>query len=356
MAKKILTILLLFCSSVLAQDTATWTVGGGARDHATYTAAQAVHVQDLVAADSLLTFEAYDDNDLVENLTITGWTSDATRYSIWTVAVNERHDGTRQTGVTIDPSSSGHCITISNSFVRIQYIELTGVAADSDEGVRVTGNVSNTWLKWLLIYDLERASSDGIYTGDWDITNLNIEGCIIIDINRAGIHMQQFVSGTQTVNIKHTTVIGGNKGSTSDNDFGGIVNRSEANSNTITCDNVIVMNTNTTADFQSKGGAGTETWAGTFNMSEDASADLDGMSSGVLSKTYADQFTLTTANAEDIHLKAGNDAEDAGHTVTLQTAEDFEGDSIPQNSVHDIGADEVVPAGAAIRKRNIIIL
>ena len=158
--------------------------------------------------------------------------------------------------------------------------------------------------------------------------------------------MQQFGFGspTQRVLVKHTTVLGGNKGSTSDNDFGGIVNRSESGSNILTCDNVIVMNTNTTADFQSKGGAGTETWAGSFNMSEDGTANEGGMTSGVLNQTYADQFTSTTANAENIHLKSGNDAEDAGHTVTLQTAEDFEGDSIPQNSTHDIGADEVVPA------------
>ena len=359
MVKKTITILLVFCSSVLAQDAATYTVGATARTYSTYTAAEAAHDQDLVAADSILTFEGYDDADLVENLAIAGWTSDATRYATWTVAAGERHDGTRGTGVTINPSSSGHCIEISSSFHRVEYIELTGVHGSSDEGVRINTGVSNVALKWLLIYDLDNVDThDGIYTGNWNITNLLIEGCIIIDCDRAGIHAQNFSgSNTQTILIKHTTVLGGNKSSTSDNDFGGIVNRAELNgTNTITCDNVIVMNTNTTADFQSKGGGGTETWAGTFNMSEDASADEGGMSSGVLSKTYADQFTLTTANAEDIHLKAGNDAEDAGHTVTLQTAEDFEGDSIPQNSVHDIGADEVVPAGAAIRKRNIIIL
>ena len=355
MAKKTITILLFFCSSVFAQDTATYTVGATGRTYSTYTAAEAAHDQDLVANDSLLTFEGYDDADLAENLTIDGFTTDATRYAIWTVAAGERHDGTRGTGVTIDPTSGGHAVHVLDNNMRVEYLELTGVVDDSDEGVRIGDGISNLWLKWLLIYDLENASSDGIYSGDWNITNINIEGCIIIDCDRAGIHMQQFGNFTQTVNIKHTTVLGGNKGSTSDNDFGGIVNRSAGGTTTITCDNVIVMNTNTTADFQSQGGDGTETWAGTFNMSEDASADEDGMTNGVLSKTYADQFTSTTGNAEDIHLKAGNDAEDAGHTVTLQTAFDFEGDAVPLNSVHDIGADEVAPAAATTRRRNIIV-
>ncbi len=351
MAKKTLTILLFFCSAVLAQDTATYTVGATGRTYSTFTAAEAAHEQDLVAADSLLTFEGYNDAGLLdEHLVITSWTTDATRYAIWTVAVNERHDGTRGTGFGIDPSTNGHCIEVNADCMRVEYLELTGVTGSSDEGVRVDAGADNIFLKWLLIYDLELSSGDGIYTGNWSVANLNIEGCILIDFDRAGIHMQQHSgTNTQTVNIKHTTVLGGNTQGASNSDHGGIVNRSEGGTNTITCDNVIVMNTSAQLDFQSKGGLGTETWAGTFNMSEDGSADEDGMTNGLLNQTYADQFTSTTGDAEDIHLKAGNDAEDAGHTVTLQTAEDFEGDSIPQNSVHDIGSDEVVPASARRR-------
>lgn len=354
MVKKTIILFLVFCSCALAQDTRTYTVGATSRQFSTYTAAESDKNQDLVANDSLLTFEGYNDAALDEHLVIAGWTTDATRYAIWTVASGERHDGTRGTGLKIDPSTNGHCIEVSADFMRIEYLELTGVTGSSDEGVRVNSGADDNFLKWLLIYDLELSSSDGIYTGNWAVSNLNIEGCIIIDCDRACIHMQNF-NGTnaQTVNIKHTTVLGGNTGGTADTDRGGIVNQSQdsGSSVTITCDNVIVMNTSTTDDYESDGGSGTETWAGSFNMSEDGTANEDGMTSGVLNQTYADQFTSTTANAENIKLKSGNDAEDAGHTVTLQTAEDYLETSIPQNSVHDIGANEVVSVVAVTRRK-----
>jgi len=74
-----------------------------------------------------------------------------------------------------------------------------------------------------------------------------------------------------------------------------------------------------------------------YNLSEDGTASGTG---SLTNKLASDQFVSVTSGSEDLHLKAGADAIDAGTSLAGSFSDDIDSDSRPQGSGWDIGADE----------------
>jgi hypothetical protein len=85
-----------------------------------------------------------------------------------------------------------------------------------------------------------------------------------------------------------------------------------------------------------------------YNMSEDATAAGTG---SLTSKVVANQFVSTAGGSEDLHLKAGADAINAGNDyATTPTNVQFDIDNYDRDTTGvtwDIGADEYVSAGGS---------
>ena len=117
-----------------------------------------------------------------------------------------------------------------------------------------------------------------------------------------------------------------------------------------------VIKNNIIMDTDSAGGAVDEYdfgWPGTTTnitplncMSSDGTADDAGGSNNLVDKTGSDQFVSTTEGSEDLHLKEGADAIDAGVDLGTTPAGvniDIDGrDRDSEGDTWDIGADEFV--------------
>jgi hypothetical protein len=295
--------------------------------------------------------DVYNDKTYAENITFSGSTTDADNYMYLTVPIAERHNGTAGTGVKLDPSSSGHAFYVRDQYTVIEGFEITGLAGTSDEGVRLgasNNEADYTSLRYLLIHDLNTSQQDGVYTGIWDVFGVSIENTIMYDIARAGIHMQMYQDSglDQDINLRNVTIYNAN----TQNDGGGGIHIFASDSSSIgivNATNTIVMGTNYTSDFSVAEASGTQTFNLYNCMSEDGTADDYNGSGNLVSKVIADQFTSVTAGSEDLRLKTGSDAIDAGLDVSAYLNDDIEGDARPQVSGWDIGADEFIPSNYA---------
>ena len=114
-----------------------------------------------------------------------------------------------------------------------------------------------------------------------------------------------------------------------------------------------VIKNNIVMDTDSAGTAYDFGWPGSTtnitplnNMSSDGTADDAGGSNNLVDKTGSDQFVSTTEGSEDLHLKEGADAIDAGVDLGTTPAGvniDIDGrDRDSEGDTWDIGADEFV--------------
>jgi hypothetical protein len=310
----------------------TSSIGTG-KDYTTISAWESDKQGNLVTADQVQIGECYNET-FAENVVIDGSTTDATRYMKLTVAAGERHSGTAGTGAEIDPSSSGHAVELKDDYTRLEWLEITGVSASSNEGVRI--GADNCLLRNLIIHDLTPADSDGIYQGAtaYDVT---VENCLIYDVKRAGIHIQETSgSNNQTWNIRNCTFR--NCGDTGEVRSGAVSVFSSGGTKTLNLYNNIAMDTPSTYDdFADTGGGGSKAWQGSNNITSDDTASLDELWAGLESRTSTDSsspgagdwviFTSLTGGSEDFHLqnKTENDAIGAGTPLWQYFNDDADG-------------------------------
>ena len=224
---------------------------------------------------------AYDETVVIAGST---GTDSATNYVWLTGGASNSHvgvAGTSHARLATD-TASGHCITVSEDYFRLSKLEIKQISpGTSDEGIRVTSNMNDVVLEKCIIWtDSATADTDGIYSGNWAVSSLNIDNCAVYGWARGGMNLQNYdSSNTAEWNIDFCTIIG--CGATGEVESGGIVNGEHSDSTTI----INVYNTfcgdtaSTYQDFNGydHGGGGTPAWTGTNNACTDGSLTSEGI-------------------------------------------------------------------------------
>lgn len=328
----------------------TRTIGTSSRNYSTITAWESDLDNGAVysSTDNAIG-ECYADSDFTsdDSVTIDGGTTVGLSSITLRAASGERHDGTASGGgVVVDANGSTFFWRLSTPNINIDWMRFTkgtnnnanhsfelndnecyfrnsilhdiGVATQAFRvvyGVRSRAAAAETcYITNNIIYDIEQAASGG--------GNDTVQ-CYGIAIDDAG-----------TTYVYNNTVYN----CTAASDFAYGIYFSGAGSATVT--NNICMNS-TTSDF-----SGTFTSSAT-NLSSDATG-----STGLQSKTASNQFVSTTGGSEDLHLKTGADAIDAGTdvgTTPTNVAIDIDArNRDTEGDTWDVGAHEFVSAGGGI--------
>lgn len=264
-----------------------------------------------------------------------------------TVESTQRHDGTAGTGVrfvgagnnsiSLNPPAGG------NGTLICEWVEVNGNDAGINTAISCIGDSGEyPTVRYCIVHDAVGNSSlsPAINTSSRDariIRNIvynwnhsvNGRSCVgIVSLGQAtGVCI-----GNTVWNITGVGV-GTGKGIDVGGDASGYI-----------CKNNISMG-NSSFDFEF---AGTTNGAYGTNMSEDTTAT--GGSGNITSAVVADQFVSTVAGSEDLHLKSGADAIDAGEdlgAISIPGMEiDIDGrDTDAEGDTWDIGADEFVVVG-----------
>ena len=308
---------------------------------------------DLVTAQEIRVGKLFKDSefDLTAQILINGATTNSSYYMQLTVAESDRHTGIAGTGVVIDgQTESGaigfSCFNIRDNYTVVEWIEAKRCrGSGSGASIQITDDGTNRTdgilIQNVIIHDFDDTGFTIRGIGWANITvgsqsNI-IRNCIIYDGDRAGIQGDSANTDGVTATIENCSIDGSNIM------LAGIYE--DGNSCAAPADvaftvrNTIVMNT-TTEDYDDSTPAPDE-WCGSreYSISEDASADDDGGTGNLVSKTYSGQFVNTSTGFENLHLKAGSDAIDNG-TAGTNFAYDIDSEARPQLAAWDIGADE----------------
>lgn len=312
------------------------------------------------------------DNASYAAVTISGptGTPTASNYVWLTVASGNRHAGKFDTGKArlVNTSNGTHCITVSTDFTRIEYLQIhQDSTGSSDEGIRITSGVNDVVIsRCIILHDNSSTDGDGIYAGNYAVTDIHVDHCIIYGFQRVGIHLQNFNgSNTQTWHIDSCTIF--NCGSGGEGESGGIHSNFQAagsGTNNINVYNTACMDTTNGNDFEETG-TGTHNWTGTHNACSDTSLTSVGLTTSAqesLTSSDTSQGSGTffvvkdlTGGSEDFQLldaAAGNIPVDNGVDRSASepdSRQDFSIDIAGQTrgASYDIGASEFVAAGGA---------
>ena len=126
-----------------------------------------------MTANHTLTWVCYNDGPLNVNTTttISGYTTDATRFITLTVAsaaqvasgVSQRHTGIEATGARMERLAGGiiAMLDVSQPFTRVEWLELDGNSVASTDGIVVNAAGTNALLQNLVIHDMSGPAPEG---------------------------------------------------------------------------------------------------------------------------------------------------------------------------------------------------
>lgn len=268
-------------------------------------------------------------------------------------------------------SSSG-CLHVDMDFTYIHnlYFELNNTS-NSTECIRVLADSDSVLISRNVFIALNQQSDqDGIYTGNWTITDLRIDNSVFVGFARAGINIQRYTtSSNQSIEIDSCSIAVGTISGESDG--GGIIRNTGSTSPFGGTVDVTVYNTfvydykdNSNADFFNQSAAVDGSYYGSNNISEDTSAESN-FTSSYDSVTFTESSPSSGENAwlteidnadetlidlsiagENAYTVTGNGVDRTGSEPDAR--QDFSTDIMGTNraSTPDIGVFEFVPAGA----------
>jgi hypothetical protein len=308
---------------------------------------------DLVTGNYQLNWPCYKDDVMDDGFfDIDGYTTAADNYiRIYTpvdsseVGIPQRHDGTAGTGFVLKSTCSSGCnhqFKIYDEHVRVEGIELDGSSISGSIYAAIyTKNLSTSSeirIDKVLIYNYTEPVSGssglpvyGIYISEGSV---RVTNSIVYNITN-----ENATAGTTAVGIRHgssgtsffynnTVYDVVNSGNSSDATYGLYVD-----GGTVTATNNYVGGTS--------GGSLADDFNGTMTQSYNMSSDDTADGTTRDNKAPADQFVSTTAGSEDLHLKSGADAINAGDDLSGTFSDDIDGDTRPTGAnTWDIGADE----------------
>jgi len=276
----------------------------------------------LVADDRREVGIAYKDSIFTSALTIEGSTTDALHDITLTAIPGNRHYGIAGAGVVLDIGSfSGPAIRVNDDFVTMEWLELQGGQGAGAHGILIDQLAANNKL---VIRDnlIHNMPGDGLQFEDSD-TNVDLYNNIIHTVNRGIL----FNASPAQAGIFNNTIYGCmTQGMFSS---GGGLNITLQNN--ISYGNILL-------DFA----VASPNLASDNNLSSDDTAP--GTNSLVNVPLAWVNFVSTTPGSEDLHIKPGSVAENAG--IDLGPIVSFDIDAAARISPWDIGADEVAAVTA----------
>jgi len=314
--------------------TNTYSIGTNSRDYSTLQAWE--DARD--AGTDIEKGECYNDSTFTAGVTIDGTTGDADSYMWLTVASGNRHDGTAGTGVKIDPSTASHVINIYDSYTKVEWLEVTGYTTNgTDYWAFVVYNASYADVSKNLVHD------DVYYGAGYGIGHYDNGGSDNIYNNFIYFGTQKANSwygitsyyADTTINVYNNTILQ----ESSDYGGGGI---SADHAGILAKNNLVLL---ATADYGFVGDSGSFVTGSDYNASSDTTAPGD---NSVDSLVIINTITSASLGSEDLHLKAGASAINAGVDLSATFTTDIDAQTRPTGAgTWDIGADEIVAAGSA---------
>lgn len=303
--------------------------------------------------------ECYNDSAFNEVITVNGGGTLGLNSVKLTVAVGERHDGTAGTGARLVHGTTSHdlaCPTVlSGGFIH-DWLEHDANQLPYSGGRLVNisdGTANPVTLNHLIVHGMNgvSVSHTGIrFVGTTNaITNRHLLNTVIYDLittwsgfsaNQRGVDndvrkMNCYGVTTFSIKASNASATGNARGIRLQDVAGAELKNCIATNST-------VAGTGAATDFED---ASYTVGVASNNLSSDTTASGTG---SLTSKAAADQFVSITAGSEDLHLKSGADAIDAGTdlgTTPTGVNIDIDGrDRDAEGDIWDMGADEFVAA------------
>lgn len=332
--------------------TITKSIGTSSRDYSTITLWEAALSGAAGGAGNDAIGECYNDSAFDEVVIINDATPDSV---LLTVPSSERHDGTAGTGARIVRSGSD--------------------ALNIQTPSGFNGKYTVDWLE----IDLNNNGGPAIGCNNQAFGNVGILCNLIVHDQSGGFSFDGFINAaSRDVQVRNSFFYNNSRATSltvyglridGDQVSGGVYNNTVYNvGNPSTGDSLGIFVTTNSANHENKNNISVATTSGSgttkdfsfpgtsidgdYNLSSDDTADDAGGTNCLLNKSASNQFVSIVGGSEDLHLKSGSDAIDAG--VDLGTTPtgvniDINGrDRDAEGDTWDIGAHEFVSAGVTI--------
>lgn len=303
-------------------------IGTTGRDYSTLQAWEDACPANLVSADQVWKGECYNDSEFTAGVTISGQTTDSTRYVWLTAAAGQSfkdHASVRTNPLTYD-QSKGVGLKGSSAFTAI-----------------ISSNV-NTQITRLQIWNTTAYGSQGVVI----YANASrVEDCVIRN-DYAGAYCLRFDSGSTAYAINCVFIVANSDSGSTAANSGVLINCTAVRPSSFSAGGTAfiryyglsVKNCAAFGFTTFRSGTGSSYYTGSYNASDCAADAQDTNSTGGL--TFANCFENTT---NDFRLKAGSPLIDAGNTDATNAPNDITGTARDATTDGDIGAWEYTAGG-----------
>lgn len=325
-------VVLAISTRAFALSTVTKTVKSSGGDYTSLSAWEAGEQRNLVTADEIAVAECYAFEDTTK-VSVSGWTTDATRYIKIYTPTSERHDGKWDTSAyrLSLVSASSYVLLISSGYVRIEGLQLYQQSADAAGGVYLNTTGGEIQFSYNILRGTPATTTGRAMlslSGSGPNGMVKIWNNLIYD-GRNGIHHNSGDSGNTYIFYNNTLV---------DVTFAGIRITDAIGDVTLYLKNNLVQGTDINYNISSFTSLTTAN-----NLSEDATSPDSSYRSKVV--------TFENEGADDFHLGSGDtEAKENGADLSsdpqLAFSDDIDGDT--RSGTWDIGADEYVVVGVTI--------
>ncbi len=293
--------------------------------------------------------ECYDDSAFDETLAFDGGGTISLTSATLTVAAGERHDGTAGTGARmVQTTLDDSILCTSNIALNVDWLEVDGADGSTGAMVRTVNSQTGTiFLRRMIIHDVTRSGTCIILRitpgspSDVYVLNCMVYGAAGTGTTTATVGLRTTSSSSRKLHLINSTIhdilSNSDSGDAIGLDFGDVNNNDIIN---VMITTVAGSSSGTKVCYSDD--AYTSTNAVSLLASDATASGTDPLDS----KAATDQFVSIVAGSEDLHLKSGADAIDAGadQTTTPTGVEiDIDGrDRDAEGDTWDIGAHEFV--------------
>jgi len=294
--------------------------------------------------------ECHNDSVFNETVTINGGSSVGLASVKLSVNSSSRHDGTAGTGARIVTSSTSTVIDVTREKVTVEWLEIENTSTASTTSqpalVKLQTNTSGNecYVQNMILHDFgisDTYSIRAVQSGTYNV----VQNCFIYAITNSGSGAGYGIRGSGTgMVISNNTIF--------DVTTDGISTCGHAIHGSALVRNNIALSCGDDCFVDSCGV--TVPASSNYNLSDDATAfgaDSLTSSDGV---TAANTITTTTSGSENLHLKSGSLAIEAGVDLgTNPTGVEIDIDGLNRDTdsriiTWDIGADQTIPTGVTI--------